>query len=504
MTRLVHWEEGMLMRVQNLQMMQQGLLERFEEVRRARGHYPYGVVEAEVARDALEKGKIGFVRLRVILRSGLEVNVPGECEIAALSVRDELAKSRSGETTILLGVPDYSAGHPNSFRVGEVPDPRVKYRYIPRGEVRLDENTGENKQAIHVRMLNARLLFEHEDRSGLECLPLVRVRRSGVATGSEFRVELVQTFVPPCLFLPPPGDVSEVGNRGSGATSLLADISLPHRLSEEVHLSVQKVEVARRLQSTRLQSQRLTMAALQGTQFHQWMRFLTLSRYAARLLTLEQSPYTSPFEMFLVLHEALSELEALRPRRGSSALKTRKEPVLKYDHEDAFSVFSRLRVRLDKALLDVGGVEFHDAVFALDPSGQNRLRASVGPQFFASDVSGWFLAVQSPLGIGELTSTMTNRQHFEMTDPASLDQGWGGLQLRHELDPPVGLPDAPDLHYFRVERSNDGVLQQLWERIQAVGELAISRNNPHLNLSNAIFTFYAILQPRTSDSANED
>lgn len=500
MTRLVHWQEGMLMRVQNLQMLQQGFLERLEDVRRFQHHYPYGVIEAEVARDALEAGKIRFVRLRVLLRSGLEVIHPTECELAALPVREELAKSRSGEVTVLLGVPDYSSGLANAFRVDERPDHRVKYRYIPRSEVRYDENTGDNKQAIVVRTLNARLVFEHEDRSGLECLPLARVRRANAGSGTEFRVELAAGFVPPCLFLPPPTAVQDPAARTAGPQPILPDISLPHRLSEEVHLAVQKVEVARQLQDARLQNERLNMAALQGSQFQQWMRFLSLSRHAGRLLTLEHSPHTTPFDMFLALYETLCEMEALCPPRNTGTSRVLKATALKYDHEDPFVVFSRLRGRLEKALLDVGGVEYHEAPFELDSSGQNRVRAALGAQFFGPKISACYLAVKTQVSVMDLTLTLQKRQHFELTTPHAIDRGNGGLQLRYEPNPPAGLPDAPDLHYFQVERSNDSSLIQLWESVEKHGELGISRINSHLNLSKSTFIFYAILQPRAIEA----
>jgi hypothetical protein len=151
---------------------------------------------------------------------------------------------------------------------------------------------------------------------------------------------------------------------------------------------------------------------------------------------------------------------------------------------------------LEKALAEIGGVEYHEATFGPDPAGMNRLRAALGPVFFSPNVSAWYLSIKTPLSVTELTPTMQKRQHFELTTPKVLDQGWGGLQLRHEPNPPAGLPDAPDLHYFQVDQSNDPILRQLWESIEAAGELGVSRNNVHLDLTNSTFAFYAILQPK--------
>ncbi len=486
MTRLVHWHEGMFMRVQSLQMLQQGVLERLEDLRCSQHHYPYGVLEAEVAGDALAAGKVRLSRLRAILPNGIEVIVPEDCDLPALPVREAIARSRSGEVLVLLAVPDYATNGQNTFRLGEVPNPQVNLRYIPKDEPRADENTGDNKQPVIVRSLNARLLLEHEPRSGLECVPLLKVRKA--SGGTEFRVELVAGFAPPCLFLPPPVLASGTGGNGDGGTP---ELSLPHRLSEEVYLSVQRVEIARRQHSARMQDQRLTMGALQGVQFQRWVRLLALTRHAARLLTLQSTPRITPFEMFLALYEALRELEATKTSRAGG--RSQQEGALDYNHEEALAVFTRLRARLEKALEDVGGVEFFEAAFETDPSGPNRVRAALRPEFFGNNVAGWYLAVQSPLPAIELKPVLEDRKHFELTTPAMIDQGYGGLQLRHKPNPPPGLPDAPDLCYFQVEQSSDPLVRQLWVDTTTSKELAINRSNPHLNLSDAVFTFYAVL-----------
>lgn len=474
------------MRVQSLQMLQQGFLERLDDLRRVQHHYPYGVIEAEVARDALESGKLRFARLHAVLRNGLEVISPGVSTVAAIPVREELARSRTGEVTVLLGVPDYSPDQANAFRVGEAPDPRAKFRYIPHAEERADDNTGHTKQRVIVRSLNARLLFDHEDKSGLECLPLVRVRRASGGAGTEFRVEVDRSFVPPCLRLSPPPEYpagAKPGDKGDD------HLSLPGILSELVRLSVQRVEVTRARLGRRLQNQGLTMAALQGVQFRQWIRMLSLSRNASRLLNLQQSLNTTPFEMFLALNETLSELEAFRQGPDSASDRT-----LRYEHDDPYRLFDRLNNRLEKALMDVEGVEFIEAEFVSDPKRPDVVVTSLKPEFFGDNVTAHYLTIQSTLAIGDLERTMQNRMHFELTIPKELGQGYGGLQLRHDNTPPPGLPDAPDLHYFRVEQSNEPFHQMLWGKVKTGRELAVSRRNPHLALNTATFKLYATLR----------
>lgn len=502
MTRLVHWYQGMFMRVQALQMFQQGMLERIDGLHRSRGHYPYGVIEAELASDAFAAGKIRFVRLRAVLSNGLEVIAPEDCNPGDLAVKDAIARSHSGEVTIMLGVPDYAANAQNTCPSGGPAGRPVNFRYLPGDETRADENTGDTPASIKVRTVNARLMFEYEPRSGLECLPLVRVRKASAGTGTDFRIELVPMFAPPCLYLPQP-EVTKVADRGTAPAGEAGhDLSLPHRLSREVYLSVQRVETARRQLSARMQDERLDMGALQGVQFQRWVRLLALSRHSARLLSLQVAPLTTPFEMFLALYETLREMEASQPRRGYAGAE-RAGGRLEYNHEDALGTFLRLRGRLEKALEEIGEFDYQRAEFETDPGIPNRVNANLGGEFFADNVAAWYLAVKISTSLEDLIPVMRDRVLFELTTPGRIGQGWGGLQLGHRPNPPPGLPIEPDLYYFQVESSNDPVERAVWEDVKQGGVLAIDRSNPRLDLSNAAFTFYGILTQQAAYAASE-
>jgi predicted component of type VI protein secretion system len=473
-------------------MLQQGLLERLDSLRLGQHHYPYGVIEAEVSRDALETGKLRFAKLRVVLRSGLEVLAPEACDLAALPLIEELGRSSSrAELTIYLGVPDYLPDRANSFKMDAEPDLRAKYRYIPCYEMRMDENTGDSKESVMVRKLNGRLLFEHEDRSGLECLPLVRVRRAGAGSGTAFRVEVATGFVPPCLFVPPPVEYrsDDTSTKGTDRT-----LSLPGFLAEIIRLAVQRIEVTRQRLARKLQNQGLDMSALQGVQFRHWTQLLLLSRHASRLLALQQSGRTTPFEMFLALREALAELEALNPGRQPAA-GAAVDHRIDYVHDDPGPVFDRLYSRIEVALQDLEGVEFRMAEFQpADPQRPEVVRAVLGAEFFEANVTAWYLTIQTGLSVGDLVKVVQGRGSFELTIPERVGQAYGGLPLRHQPNPPPGLPDLPDLHYFQIEQSGDSFYQLLWGKVRQVGELAISRSSAQLNLENATFKIYAILR----------
>ena len=170
----IHWCEGLFLQPHHLQYMQSRIVENFARERRLCWNYPYGVVEAKISDDQLENMRVSFDRLRVVMPSGLEVNVPDNAHLPSLDIKEAFASS-SSPLTVSLGVPTWSNSRSNVIEKGTEEDWRVKRRYRVAEIEKPDENTGENPQSILVRQINARLLLDNDDRSDLEVLPLFRI-----------------------------------------------------------------------------------------------------------------------------------------------------------------------------------------------------------------------------------------------------------------------------------------------------------------------------------------
>jgi predicted component of type VI protein secretion system len=170
----IHWYEGLFLQPHHLQSLQRYVIDKFALERRVCWSYPYGVVEAKLSDDQLENMRVSFDRLRAIMPSGFEVNVPENTILPSLDIKEAFASS-SGPLTISLGVPVWSASRGNVVERGPQEDWRVKRTYRVVEVERPDENTGHNPQPILVRQINARLLLDNDDRSDLEVLPLLRI-----------------------------------------------------------------------------------------------------------------------------------------------------------------------------------------------------------------------------------------------------------------------------------------------------------------------------------------
>jgi predicted component of type VI protein secretion system len=198
MSAEIHWSEGLFLQPHHLQRMQRYLSTRVGDERRRFVPYPYGVVDARLSRDELENKRIRFDRLHVIMPSGLEVNYPDNAELPSLDIAQSFAKG-SGSFNVFLGVPLWQNARANTVSPDTTTDTRAKLIYRIGEAECVDENTGENPKPVQVRKINSRLMFEQEDPSDMELLPLLRIVR---AAGEDVGMPKEDPeFVPPCLLL---------------------------------------------------------------------------------------------------------------------------------------------------------------------------------------------------------------------------------------------------------------------------------------------------------------
>jgi len=62
-----------------------------------------------------------------------------------------------------------------------------------------------------------------------------------------------------------------------------------------------------------------------------------------------------------------------------------------------------------------------------------------------------------------------------------------GIELKEERHPPMELPAASDLFYFRMERANSA---RMWQQIQAEKTAAVRWTGNELDWTGATFTIY--------------
>jgi type VI secretion system ImpJ/VasE family protein len=446
----IHWQEGLFLQPHHFQRMQKSLEDEIASERRLAWPYPYGVVEARLSRDELENKRVRFDKLRAIMPSGLEVNYPAAAELPSLDIAQAFSKG-AGSFTVSLGVPLWQESRANTVPVTHDADTRVKLLYRI-GEIEChDENTGENPKPLQVRKINSRLMFEHEDPSDMEVLPLLRIVR---ATGEDVGLPKEDPeFVPPCMLL-------------SGSPVL----------REMVRDLVSQVEASRKELVVQVTRGGFSIDTMRGVQFEQVMRLRTLNRYSARLPSIIAAPIATPFSVYLELRELLAELAAMHPDRDEFE-------SAPYRHDNQFLCFREVANKIRSFLRGAVAPSFLKLAFK-DVGGV--LTANFSPEHFTQP-NAYFLGIKTKLDPTAVARYVEDGDKFKLMPQSLATRAIRGIELKEERHAPLELPAAADLHYFRLERANSA---RMWQQILTEKTAAIRWTGGELDWSDASFTLY--------------
>jgi type VI secretion system protein ImpJ len=432
----VHWHEGLFLQPHHLQAMQRQSLERATHERRLQMPYPWGVVHSKLSTDELDNQRVRFDELRVVMPSGLVLDVPGSADLPALDFSDAFGASTK-PLTIALGIPLYYSTRGNSLAIGET-DWRIKRRYRVEEAESYDENTGENQQPVLMRKVNARLLIlEVDDRADLEVVPLLKIVH---AAGEESGLpRMDRAFVPPCVWI-----------GASGA------------LREQARDLANRVEAARTETVVQLTRAGFTVDNIKGVQVQQMMRLATLNRNAGRLSSLLAAPGgVTPFEVYLELRGLLGDLAALQPDRDAWSAPN-------YDHEGVGGVFEELGGSIRELLQAEGTATWMKTPFAQREEG---LMVATLSEEHLTRPNEYFLGIRSSLDPRALAGLVEDGAKFKLMAESMATARVKGVPLHEERHPPLQLPSQVGLHYFRVGRTE---AERMWETIKSERSMAVS------------------------------
>lgn len=429
----IHWHEGLFLQPHHLQGMQRFMLDMVADERRLRMAYPYGLIECRVSSDALENMLVRFDRLRAIMPSGVEIDIPGNTDLPALDIKKAFA-SGSGGFSVSLGVPMWHADRANALEPGPDSDWRSKRLYKVAEAKVFDENTGENPQPVMVRRINARLLLDSDDRTDLEVLPLLRIAHgTGDAVGLPRQDP---AYIPACLVL-------------SGSPALrdsMRDLS-------------NQVEASRKELVIQLTRAGFSVDTMRGVQFEQMLRLKTLNRFSARLPALVGAPGVTPFDMYLDLRELLAELAALRPERDLFE-------APRYDHDNPGVALAELGNKIRSLLRGAVAAKFMHVPFKRE---DDYFTTELTEEHL-SQPNEYFLGIRTKEDPRAVAALVEDGDKFKLMAKSMIKRQIWGVKLAEERHPPVELPAQSGLHYFRLMRSES---ERMWERVTQEKAVAI-------------------------------
>lgn len=457
----IHWHEGLFLQPHHLQLMNRQIFEQIVQARKLSWSYPYGLVESRISTDELENLRIRFDRLRVIMPSGIEVNVPETTDLPPLDIKKEFT-SNSGSFTISLGVPIWYDSRGNTIEMKTTSedeaggtggvggdDWHTKRLFRLTEEKHTDENDGSNPQDIQVRRINARLLLDKHDKTDLEHIPILRIVHG---TGEDVGMpKLDPAFVPPCL----------VVNGSPKLREYLRDLA-------------SQVVASRTELVNQINRGGFSVDTMRGVQFEQMLRLRTLNRFAGSLPSRVASGSTSPFEVYLELRELLGELAALQPDRDQF-----EAPA--YDHDNPMLSLEKVCDNIRKLLRGAVAPSFIHAPFILE---EGILALTLTDEHLTAP-NEYYIGIKTREEYRKVAQLVEDTDKFKLMAKSMINQRVWGVRLTEERQPPLELPSQTGLHYFRLQRSDSA---RMWDRI--CKEKAVAIRWPDMPSSDFSITLY--------------
>jgi len=433
MSPQLHWHEGLFLLPHHLQHLQHSLSAEIADVRRLGLPQAYGIWEAAISQDELANHRLRFEKLKVVMPSGEIISAYENADLPDLDLKPLFA---TGETSfdISLAVPLWQSKRANAFEIGSHIDPRVKFMYVPREETLFDENTGENPKAVVVRRLNARLITSAEDRSDVEVIPLIRVLRGAGENLGMPRIDF--EFVAPCIFL-------ESSNF----------------LHKKVRDLVNHIEASSKELAVVLTRGGFSLETIRGVQFEQLLRFRTLRRAVARLVSTLEIGRVSPFTWHMELKSLYAELTALHPEIADCV-------AAHYDHDDLYRTFNDIDVRIRGILNSAAGASFLRVEFTAEEA---FLSTRLNDEHLSRPIE-YYLAIRSKEDPREIIRLVEDPDQFKFMPRSLANRAVRGMVLKEERIAPMQLPVQAGLTYFRCIRSES---TRIWQQIEAEKSVVI-------------------------------
>ena len=424
----VFWHEGLFLRPHHFQLTDRRSRERDESLRRLMRPFPYGVVRARLATDDLLRQRLRFENLHVVMRDGLEVDVPGNADLPVVAFRERFEMSTE-PLTVYLAVPYFSDNesavvHKEADAAGPV---RSMFS-LREGECN-DEQTGDNPQPVQVKRLNARLMFDGDDRDGYNALPILRIAHGAGQYEGEPVVDV--SFIPPSLVV-------------TGSDVLIETCRRIANLVEANRQQLAQGDVF----------ERRSAENVRGADMVNFMRYRTLARFGPRVQQLVRVPKLSPFDFYLECLGLVGELGALSAEGAP--------PVPpESNHDNLAPCFAELESALRFMLRDTVEVPLLRVPFVRSDDGQWAAQLD---QEHLERPNAYYLALRSRMDSNRLASLVERGEGFKLiaTSLARMSAAIFGVQLRLEHAPPPVLPRETGLYYFKLETA---ARESVWQRV---------------------------------------
>ena len=430
----VLWNEGLFLTPHHFQQWDRHLEAEVWQRMRAIQPLCYGFTELKIDEDALAVGDLIVNRCAGIMQDGLLFSTPDTDQApptrqlsAVFDSKGAIFDARRGAIAVYLAAPLARPGTRATSAAGQVDGVATRYRQA--SVLVRDENTASNEREVAVARKSLRIVLEGESLDDYTWLKMAEIVR-----GASGRIELVQTFIPPCVQLRASDRLQLILRRTLETLSARSDELTQqrrHRGSGVVEFAMSESASFALLQIINAAMPAIRHCHSQSG-LHPERAFGELSRLAGVLYTFAGEGH--PKDLPLYVHDELSstfnQLEEQLRGLINVVIPTRAIRItLKQDKESTFS----------------GDLQAEDD----ELSYYVAITASVRPEKLIKEV---------PLKI-------------KIAAPEDLDylvsQAIRGVGLQHLATPPAELPLYPDWQYYKIVSIGES-----WKSVEAARRIA--------------------------------
>ena len=438
----IYWYQGMFMQPQHFQLA--ALREQFRSKAIVENGLPYfwGVGSLDLAAGVIARQLIEVREAKLIFPGGVYLEFPGNAVIAPRAF-DAAAVDEGRAITVYLGVRKLAA-EGNNVTLCETPEQAAsastRYASLERPAEVPDLHSDGAPAPVHTLLHVVKVFFEGESENlgYYDLLPIAQLTRMGDT------VELSNRYIAPSYAL-------------SGSDELL-------RIAREIRDDV----VARAHQLQELKNPRdLLKAEFDPGYMALLLAMRTLSRAAAGLVHLVQTPTLHPWHLYGELRRLVGELSAFSERFDMLGEARDGAPGLPaYDHADLQACFSHAQALIGFLLGEITvGPEYLVALEYHDGSYSGAL-----PRACFDRRNRFYLVLRSEQPAQQVADGMLRdgRLAAAADVPRLIAHALPGLELLYLREAPQGLPRRGSSSYFRIEQASE-----LWEAVESGENIAL-------------------------------
>jgi len=429
----IYWHSGLYLQPQHFQSLDLHYEWSLAEHLRLAQPYNYGLVELTINEAALSDYVISVEQIRCILPGGTLLSQPGNSLVEKRNFRD-IWKQRDQPLTLWLALRRFDPLHSNVTTLEKEHD-RAVTRWINTSEELVMKDVYDHAPDATVARLcyNVRLLTDVEkaDAIDCECIPLTRLRYENES------VIIDPAFSPPAVTL--------FGSNSLG--------KLIETLYFEMSARARKLEEYKR-------SERLVSDADRGDQVTQLLAMRSLSRVLPQLKSFCQARQIHPWQVYNVLCQLVGELSSFNDSCSFlGEWRDGENPLQAYNHNDLLSCFDSARKTLITLL---NSLVLEDNTYITLENDQQGVFIGDFDTTQSKDAEMVLLLLRSA------SMPMENRQvknpgGIKLASPKMIEpliqHALPGIPVTRCPQPPRGVPNRSDSHYFMVEQDSD-----LWRK----------------------------------------